>query len=1468
MRFYCSVLLVLMFSVQISSAQVVTTLAGNGTAGNTNGVGAAATFNIPYGAASDGAGNLFTVDYGNGRIRQVVIASATVTTIAGSATGYANGVGAAAQFSSPTGLAADGAGNVYVADLGNHRIRKVVVASGTVTAFAGNGTPAFLDATGTAARFNSPTSVYYDGAGNLYIGDSGNHRIRKIVIATGVVTTLAGSTSGFTNATGTSAQFNTPTGIAGDGTNLYVVDRMNHSIRKIVIATGVVSTLAGNGSAGFADGTGTGAQFNLPNGITCDGAGTVYVADESNNRIRKILLATGAVTTIAGSTAGFTNGSGGVAQFSSPTSVVAVGVGNLYLTDAANNRIRAIDLAPTAVYSGTTFPEAVANNGTITQTRDITLSGDTWLPAGTFADGTDFTATGVPTGLTCVINRISSTIARISFTGTAAAHANANDASVTLTFMNAAFTSNNAAGVANLSPALTLDFNDPASAAFSGTTFPEAVANNGSITQTQDITLTGDAWLPAGAFTSGTHFTATGVPMGLTCAVNRISATVARISFSGTAATHADINDATVTLNFTNAAVASGNAPAIISLNPALLTLDFIDPPPPPTITSFMPASAAAGTTVTINGTNFTGATAVSFGGTAAASFTVVSATQITAIPDVAGASGSVSVTTPGGTVTQGGFTFLIPPVITNFTPTSAGNGGTVTINGTNFTGATAVSFGGTAATSFTVVSATQITAVVAAGASGMLAVTTPSGTGTSPGFVFIQPPTLTTFLPTSGFIGGTVTINGTNLTGATAVSFGGVPAASFTVVSATQITAVVGAGATGVVSVTTPGGTVTSMGMFTILGAPTITTFSPATATVLQEVTINGTTFIGVTGVFFGGTPAASFTIVSPTQVRAVVAFGSASGVVSLSTPGGTATRSGFTFIPPPPPPPPALATPTISNGLFTGFIGIPFSANFTVNGNPTPTLTASADSLPPGVVLTNTGLSGIPTGQGHFAFTVRAANSEGAATAMVYVNIGPAVPLITGLSTSVGTFGTKVTIKGFNLAGVNSVSFGGVAAQRFVFADGEIEAVVGAGGTGAVTVSTPLGSDTHGNFVFTLEQAPTLAGVPLPTVLTGDENFSVSLTGRNIPAFASFSLTPLSEIGAVAGVTLPLQASGITETSATLLVPVTARLAGVKRLTVRADRFSVSTTLTIDYTAPPLIEGLTISSTTASGEAFTTIAYGTGFFRNGLVRVFLNGEESLWSRGANATQVNIRIPAELNLRSGTVAVRLVNFDGQSTHATVRIIGRDAPLITGVTPRWTNGVLTFIVRGVAFSPRPQVFLGRRQITVLRASETELVVLVPADYSPPSLGTTSLIVENPDRQRYGFLIGAPLFLPPVSTATTEKNGSETASGSTTQKSLEANNGEAWGQLHLSPNPTGETLRIELTSFAEGVSMREARVQVVNARGEEVFSALLGDVAANVSKRLTVDVRTFPAGTYIVKYSGNGARAMKQFTVVR
>ena len=321
----------------------VSTLAGDGTYGFANGTGTAAQFRYPYGVVVDASGNVYVADYNNHRIRRITPAG-VVSTFAGSGTeGFANGTGASAQFNSPVGIALDASGNMYVADSDNHRIRKITPA-GAVTTLAGSGTYGFADGTGASAQFKCPHGVAVDASGNVYVADRYNHCIRKITPA-GAVTTLAGSgTEGFADGTSVAAQFKHPYGVAVDASgNVYVADTNNDRIRKITPA-GAVTTLAGGNNSGFADGVGAAARFTTPTGITIDAAGNLYVAEYNNQRIRRITPA-GAVTTLAGSgTHGFADGTGATAQFYSPFSVALDASGNIYVGDSYNNRIRKIEI--------------------------------------------------------------------------------------------------------------------------------------------------------------------------------------------------------------------------------------------------------------------------------------------------------------------------------------------------------------------------------------------------------------------------------------------------------------------------------------------------------------------------------------------------------------------------------------------------------------------------------------------------------------------------------------------------------------------------------------------------------------------------------------------------------------------------------------------------------------------------------------------------------------------------------------------------------------------------------------------------------------------------------------------------------------------------------------------------------------------------------------------------------------------
>jgi sugar lactone lactonase YvrE len=294
-----------------------------------------------YGVAVDATGNIYLADVVNQSIRKISN-TGVVTTLAGSGfRSYAEGVGTAASFNNPLGIAVDASGNVFVADQGNNRIRKITPA-GVVSTFAGSGIAGASNGTGAAASFNRPYDIAIDANGNLYVADTDNYRIRKIS-PVGSVTTLAGSSPGNLDGIGTAAKFESPTGLTVDAYgNVYVADNGNRLIKKIS-SLGVVTTLAGTGVPGFADGSGSAASFSNPFHITIDPSGNLYVTDPNNHAIRKI-TASGMVTTIAGNgISGFADGPGSTARFSNPCGIANDGLGNIYIGDNLNYKIRKIN---------------------------------------------------------------------------------------------------------------------------------------------------------------------------------------------------------------------------------------------------------------------------------------------------------------------------------------------------------------------------------------------------------------------------------------------------------------------------------------------------------------------------------------------------------------------------------------------------------------------------------------------------------------------------------------------------------------------------------------------------------------------------------------------------------------------------------------------------------------------------------------------------------------------------------------------------------------------------------------------------------------------------------------------------------------------------------------------------------------------------------------------------------------------
>ncbi len=326
-----------------STTVTVSTFAGSGVAGSADGKGKQASFYWPASVALDVAGNLYVADLYNCMIRKIS-QNGVVTTLAGTGKGgFQDGQGATAEFFQPSGLAVDASGYIYVADKYNSRIRKISP-TGMVTTFAGSGVQGTADGQGTAASFRKPVDVALDASGNVYVSDQSNNVIRKIS-PDGMVTTFAGSgVQGTADGQGTAAQFNLPGGIAVDAAgNVYIADSGNNMIRKIS-PIGVVTTLAGGGAASAADGKGSEASFQQPDGVAVDTFGNVYVADCWNNKIRKV-SPQGEVTTIAGTgSEGSQNGSGVSASFNRPFGLEVDFFGNIYVADLNNNMIRKIVL--------------------------------------------------------------------------------------------------------------------------------------------------------------------------------------------------------------------------------------------------------------------------------------------------------------------------------------------------------------------------------------------------------------------------------------------------------------------------------------------------------------------------------------------------------------------------------------------------------------------------------------------------------------------------------------------------------------------------------------------------------------------------------------------------------------------------------------------------------------------------------------------------------------------------------------------------------------------------------------------------------------------------------------------------------------------------------------------------------------------------------------------------------------------
>lgn len=468
-----------------------------------------------------------------------------------------------------------------------------------------------------------------------------------------------------------------------------------------------------------------------------------------------------------------------------------------------------------------------------------------------------------------------------------------------------------------------------------------------------------------------------------------------------------------------------------------------------PQINSFNPVTATSGATITITGERFTNISSVTLGGVPAVSYNVISSTRIDAIVGN-GSSGPVSVHNTSGISSLPGFIYGNKPVITSFSPESAFAGGTVTINGGNFTGTSAVYFGNTPVASFIVSpSGTSITAITGSGNTGLVKVVTPAGADSLGNFTYLSKPTISSFNPLLGNAGSTVFITGTNFKNVTAVLFGGETAISFTVVSETSISAVVGNGHTGQIEVITTGGSAFANG-FIYNNNASVTDFYPKSAGTGSAVYLYGFNLASVTGVKFGGVPASSFTIESPTRIKAIVGTG-ATGEISVTNHLTTTNKPGFTFL--------------------------------------------SATS-----------------------------------------------PSVTSISPVSGSTGSVITITGKQLTGVTEVRFGNTMAEAFeVLSDSVIIATVGSGSTGSVTLLSPGGDVSAEGFTYSPGPVITsffpLSAPPLTPLTIVGQNFSSAISG-NIVFFGTVKATVTEASANYLIVTVPFGAkmSAITVTSGQL--------------------------------------------------------------------------------------------------------------------------------------------------------------------------------------------------------------------------------------------------------------------------------------------------------------------------------------------
>jgi hypothetical protein len=700
-----------------------------------------------------------------------------------------------------------------------------------------------------------------------------------------------------------------------------------------------------------------------------------------------------------------------------------------------------------------------------------------------------------------------------------------------------------------------------------------------------------------------------------------------------------------------------------------------------PKIDDFTPTNGTVGMEVTITGSAFTGATAVTFNGTSA-TFSDVTYSSIKAVVPVGATTGKITVTTPSGS-DESDNAFGIGIGIGSFNPASGPVGTSITITGSGFTGATAVTFNTVRATIFKVVSNNMITATVPTGATtGPIKVTTPLGTFTS-GSNFKVSPKVNSFTPTSGKAEAAVTIAGLNFTGATAVSFNGVNATTFTVVSATSIKTNVPLGAkTGPISVTTPDGTGTSATNFTVLSG--ISSFTPPSGPVGTTVTINGSGFTTATAVKFGAVNA-SFTVDSDNKITTVVPAGAVTGRITVTATTVFASTTNFGVSP-------RIDNFTPGNGAAGTVVmisGFNFSGATSVKfGGASGTFTIlSATSIRATVPATAVG--------GPITVTTAAGTGTSANSFLV-------LPRVTSFTPAVGPVGTAVTITGSGFASATDVKFGNVSAgPPIVTSATMIKTTVPPGAsTGAITVTTEEGDATS---AAVFKVSPKITGFSPTSALPGE---SIMILGSNFTGATSVKFGTLSAS--------PTDITIDSDTQITVKVPLTAITGKISVTTANGTGISGTDFIVIKSPA--------VTSFTPANAPIGAQVTITGTNLSSVTEVKFNGISAGAPQIISATSIKITVP----MQATTGKISVTNRAGTAMSAAIFKV---SPRIDGFGPDNVIASESVTITGLNLkvgSTNPTVRIGSVTAPVTTATENEVVITVPATALTGKISVTTV----------------------------------------------------------------------------------------------------------------------------------------------